>query len=136
MDSKNQLLLLEKAKNTDDNSLLIQIAATFLGEGFYKDAVNVLKKVDESTDYIFQKNYCMGLLCKAQGNLDDAIKHFGIALRANPDYSQLYPLTAAACFQNGMTEEGDKLMIILKGKDHFFFQHVAAIVEAHRTQKN
>ena len=46
MDSKNQLLLLEKAKNTDDNSLLIQIAATFLGEGFYKDATNVLKKVD------------------------------------------------------------------------------------------
>ena len=78
----------------------------------------------------------MGLLCKAQGNLDDAIKHFGIALRANPDYHQLYPLAAAACFQNGMTEEGDKLMNILKDKDHFFFQHVASIVVDYRTQKS
>jgi len=136
MDSKNQLLLLEKAENSNDNSLLIQIAATFLGEGFYENARNVLGKVDESPDCIFQKNYCMGILCKAQGNLDDAIKHFGVALRANPNYYQLYPLAAATCFQNGMTEEGDKLMNILKEKDRFFFQHVAGIVAAYRTQKN
>ena len=40
---------------------------------------------------------------------------------------QLYPLVATV-FQNGMIEEGDKLMNILKDKNNAFFQHVAGIV--------
>ena len=127
MDSKNKQELLQKAKNSTDNGLLIQISATFLSEGLFEEAKNILKKIDESGEYIFQKNYCIGLALKAEGDLDRVIKHFGVALRANPDYLQLYPITAAACFQNNMIEEGDKLMNILKDKDHYFFQHVAGI---------
>ena len=104
MDSKNKQELLQKAKNSTDNGLLIQISATFLSEGLFEEAKNILKKIDESGEYIFQKNYCIGLALKAEGNLDGAIKHFGVALRANPDYLQLYPITAAACFQNNMIE--------------------------------
>ena len=44
----------------------------------------------------------------------------------------LYPLVAATCFQNGMIEEGDKLMNILKDKNNAFFQHVAGIVSDYR----
>ena len=52
------------------------------------------------------------------------------------DSFQLYPLIATTCFQNGMIEEGDKLMNILREKNNRFFQHVAGIVADYRKKAN
>ena len=41
MDSKNKQELLQKAKNSTDNGLLIQISATFLSEGLFEEAWKV-----------------------------------------------------------------------------------------------
>ena len=57
MDSKNKQELLQKAKNSTDNGLLIQISATFLSEGLFEEAWNVqshrkgLLKDDWQTPY-------------------------------------------------------------------------------------
>ena len=61
-----------------------------------------------------------------------SIKCFGYAIREKSDSFQLYPLIATTCFQNGMIEEGDKLMNILREKNNRFFQHVAGIVADYR----
>ena len=120
----------------NNNDLLVPIGTTCLQQGIYEVARDIFQKIDKSSSYIFEKNYYMGLAYKGENRLEDAIKFFGNALRIKPDYFQLYPLTAAACFQSNMTEEGDKIMKMLKDENHSFFQHVAGIVECYRSNKN
>ena len=100
----------------NNNDLLVPIGTTCLQQGIYEVARDIFQKIDKSSSYIFEKNYYMGLAYKGENRLEDAIKFFGNALRIKPDYFQLYPLTAAACFQSNMTEEGDKIMKMLKFK--------------------
>ena len=120
----------------NNNNLLLTIGTVCLQQGIYKTAIGIFQKIDESPSYIFEKNYYIGLAYKAKNHLTNAIKFFGNALRTKPGYFQLYPLVAAACFQNHMIEEGDKLMKILKDKNHSFFQHVVGIVANYRVHKN
>ncbi|MEE2974965.1 MAG: hypothetical protein VX343_00705 [Thermodesulfobacteriota bacterium] len=128
MDSKTKEELLKVASKSSDYPFLLECAISFIHEGDYMISIDLLNRIDETKGYLFEKNYYIALCYKGQNKLDEAIKFCGVALRANPDYLHLYPLTASLCFQNNMIEEGDKLMKILKEKDHFFFQHVAGIV--------
>ncbi len=55
MDSKNKQELLQKAKNSTDNGLLIQISATFLSEGLVEEAKIFLKKLTNQANIFFKK---------------------------------------------------------------------------------
>ena len=91
----------------------------------------IFSKLEDKQDK-FERNYYMGLSYKGLGELTNSIRAFGRALRAKPDFYQLYPLTAATCFQNNMIDEGDKIMNILKEEHSALFQHVAGVVSSYR----
>ena len=112
---------------------IIQIGSKCLEQGFCRSAVQIFSKLEDKP-HKFEKNYLLGLSHKGLGELTNSIRAFGRALRARPDFYQLYPLTAATCFQNNMLEEGDKLMNILKDEHNALFQHVAGTVSHYRSQ--
>ncbi len=112
---------------------IIQIGSKCLEQGFCRSAVQIFSKLEDKA-HKFEKNYLLGLSYKGLGELTNSIRAFGRALRARPDFYQLYPLTAATCFQNNMVEEGDKLMNILKDEHNALFQHVAGTVGHYRSQ--
>ena len=112
---------------------IIQIGSKCLEQGFCRTAVEIFSKLEDKTCK-FEKNYLMGLSYKGLGELTNSVRAFGRALRARPDFYQLYPLTAATCFQNNMIEEGDKLMGILKDEHNALFQHVAGVVSCYRNE--
>ena len=99
--------------------------------GFFRIAIEIFSKLEDKQDK-FERNYYMGLSYKGLGELTNSIRAFGRALRAKPDFYQLYPLTAATCFQNNMIDEGDKIMNILKEEHSALFQHVAGVVSSYR----
>jgi len=116
-----------------NKKVVIQIGSKCLEQGFFRTAIEIFSKLEDKQDK-FEKNYYMGLSYKGLGELTNSIRAFGRALRARPDFYQLYPLTAATCFQNNMLEEGDKLMNILKEEHSALFQHVAGTVSFYRSE--
>jgi len=116
----------------ENNDLIFKAGMATLQQGFYLVSVKMLGKIDTKKSLFFEKNYYMALAYKAMGDLSSSIKCFGYAIREKSDSFQLYPLIATTCFQNGMIEEGDKLMNILREKNNRFFQHVAGIVADYR----
>ena len=110
---------------------IVQIGSKCLEQGFFRTSVEIFSKLEDKA-YRFEKNYLLGLSYKGLGELTNAIRAFGRALRAKPDFYQLYPIAASTCFQNNMHEEGDKLMNILKEEHFGFFQNVAGIVSSYR----
>ena len=117
-----------------NKNTIIQIGSKCLEQGFYRSAVEIFSKLDEK-ECKFEKNYLLGLSYKGLQELTNSIRAFGRALRAKPDFYQLYPLTAATCFQNNMIEEGDKLMNLLKEEHNALFQHVAGVVSFYRIKE-
>ena len=117
-----------------NNDLIFRVGLSAMQHGFFLNAVKILGKIDKKKSYSFEKEYYMALSYKGIGDLTNAIKCFGNAIREKSDSFQLYPIIASACFQNNMIEEGDKLMNILKEKNNAFFQHVAGIVASYRNK--
>ena len=112
---------------------VIQIGSKCLEQGFYRTSIEIFSKLEDKV-HKFEKNYLLGLSYKGLGELTNAIRAFGRALRAKPDFYQLYAITASTCFQNNMQEEGDKLMNILKDEHFAFFQNVAGITSCYRNK--
>ena len=112
---------------------IIQIGSKCLEQGFYRTSIEIFSKLEDKA-HKFEKNYLLGLSYKGLGELTNAIRAFGRALRAKPDFYQLYAITASTCFQNNMQEEGDKLMNILKDEHFAFFQNVAGITSCYRNK--
>ena len=112
---------------------IIQIGSKCLEQGFYRTSIEIFSKLEDKV-HKFEKNYLLGLSYKGLGELTNAIRAFGRALRAKPDYYQLYAIAASTCFQNNMQEEGDKLMNILKDEHFAFFQNVAGITSCYRNK--
>ena len=115
-----------------NNDLIFRVGLSSIQHGFFLTSIKILGKIDTKKSHSFEKNYYLALSYKAIGDLGSSIKCFGNAIREKSESFQLYPLVAATCFQNGMIEEGDKLMNILKDKNNAFFQHVAGIVSHYR----
>ena len=114
-----------------NKKVILQIGSKCLEQGFFRIAIEIFSKLEDKQDK-FERNYYMGLSYKGLGELTNSIRAFGRALRAKPDFYQLYPLTAATCFQNNMIDEGDKIMNILKEEHSALFQHVAGVVSSYR----
>ena len=112
---------------------VIQIGSKCLEQGFYRTSIEIFSKLEDKA-HKFEKNYLLGLSYKGLGELTNAIRAFGRALRAKPDFYQLYAIAASTCFQNNMQEEGDKLMNILKDEHFAFFQNVAGITSCYRNK--
>lgn len=112
---------------------IIQIGSKCLEQGFYRTSIEIFSKLEDKV-HKFEKNYLLGLSYKGLGELTNAIRAFGRALRAKPDFYQLYAIAASTCFQNNMQEEGDKLMNILKDEHFAFFQNVAGITSCYRNK--
>ena len=112
---------------------IIQIGSKCLEQGFYRTSIEIFSKLEDKA-HKFEKNYLLGLSYKGLGELTNAIRAFGRALRAKPDFYQLYAIAASTCFQNNMQEEGDKLMNILKDEHFAFFQNVAGITSCYRNK--
>ena len=114
-----------------DSAAIVQIGSKCLEQSFFRTSIEIFSKLDDKKSK-FEKNYLLGLSYKGLGELTNSIRSFGVALRAKPDFYQLYPITAATCFQNNMLDEGDKIMNILKDEHNALFQHVAAVVSFYR----
>ena len=112
---------------------IIQIGSKCLEQGFYRTSIEIFSKLEDKV-HKFEKNYLLGLSYKGLGELTNAIRAFGRALRSKPDFYQLYAIAASTGFQNNMQEEGDKLMNILKDEHFAFFQNVTGINYSYRTK--
>ena len=67
---------------------IIQIGSKCLEQGFYRTSIEIFSKLEDKV-HKFEKNYLLGLSYKGLGELTNAIRAFGRALRAKPDFYQL-----------------------------------------------